>query len=73
MNYFISGLNHDLKSHVILNRPQSFEEAESLARLKESANQSKTTPRMPPNSQVNGLVNRNNSSEGAYSTSQGQQ
>ncbi len=56
-----------------MNRPQSFEEAESLARLKESVNESKTTPRMQPNPQVHGLVNRNNSTEGAYSTSQDQQ
>ena len=46
MNHSISGLNHDLKSHVILNRPQSFKEAESFARLKESVKQCKTTPRM---------------------------
>ena len=36
MNCFISGLNDELKSHVILNRPTTFDEAESLARLKDA-------------------------------------
>lgn len=40
MNSFISGLNDELKSHVILNRPKTFEEAESLARLKDAVNKS---------------------------------
>lgn len=71
MNHFISGLNHDLKSHVILNRPQSFEEAESLARLKESVNQSKTTSsRMHLPSE---RTNRDNPTAGSYSASQDQQ
>ena len=40
MNCFISGLNDDLKSHVILNRPTTFEEAESLTRLKDAVSKS---------------------------------
>ena len=72
MNHFISGLNHDLtcyfESRVILNRLKSFEEAELLARLKESVNPSKI--RMQPNSPGHGLVNRNDPATGAYGTSQ---
>ena len=34
------GLNDELKSHVILNRPTTFDEAESLARLKDAVNKS---------------------------------
>ena len=40
MNCFISGLNDELKSHVILNRPATFDEAESLARLKDAVSKS---------------------------------
>ena len=40
MNCFISGLNDELKSHVILNRPTTFDEAESLARLKDALSKS---------------------------------
>ena len=40
MNCFISGLNDELKSHVILNRPTTFDEGESLARLKDAVSKS---------------------------------
>ena len=71
MNNFISGLNHDLKSHAIINRPQSFEGAESLAHLKESVNQSKTTSsRMHLPSE---RTNRDNLTAGSCSASQDQQ
>ena len=40
MNCFISGLHDELKSHVILNRPTTFDEAESLARLKDAVSKS---------------------------------
>ena len=71
MNNFISGLNHDLKSHVILNRPQSFKKAESLASLKESVNQSETTSsRMHLPSE---RTNRDNPTVGSYSANQDQQ
>lgn len=36
MNIFINGLSHELKTHVILNQPTSFAEAENLARLKDA-------------------------------------
>ncbi len=36
MNIFINGLVEDIKSHVILNQPKSFSEAENLARLRDS-------------------------------------
>ena len=36
MNIFINGLNPELKSHVVLNQPTSFTEAEKLARLREA-------------------------------------
>ena len=34
MNVFINGLNNEIKTHVILNQPKSFAEAENLARLR---------------------------------------
>ena len=40
MNWLISGLNNELKSHIILNRPETFEDAESLASLKDVVNRS---------------------------------
>ena len=42
MNIFIKGLSDDLKTHVILNQPKTFAEAENLARLKDSVG--KTLP-----------------------------
>ena len=42
MNIFINGLSDDLKTHVILNQPKTFAEAENLARLKDSVG--KTLP-----------------------------
>ena len=36
MNVFINGLRDDVKNHVILNQPNSFAEAENLARLREA-------------------------------------
>ena len=36
MNIFINGLNPELKSHVVLNQPTSFADAEKLARLREA-------------------------------------
>ena len=36
LNIFINGLQNDLKSHVILNQPKTFAEAENLARLRDS-------------------------------------
>ena len=38
MNIFINGLKGDLKSHVILNQPKSFAEADNLARLRNAVN-----------------------------------
>ena len=36
LNVFINGLRDDIKTHVILNQPDSFAEAENLARLREA-------------------------------------
>ena len=38
MRYFIEGLQGDLQAYVFLNRPKNFEEAESLARMKDIVN-----------------------------------
>ncbi len=40
MNIFINGLSSELKSHVVLNQPQTFSEAENLARLREAVSKS---------------------------------
>eukprot|EP00794_Sanderia_malayensis_P016316 gene16316-biopygen11996 len=44
MNIFISGLSQELKNHVVLNQPETFAEAENLARLMEAVSQSKKSP-----------------------------
>ena len=36
LNVFINGLRDDIKTHVILNQPDSFAEAENLARVREA-------------------------------------
>ena len=36
LHIFIQGLRSDIKSHVVLQQPESFEEAENLAKLKEA-------------------------------------
>ena len=36
MHYFVQGLREDLKRAVIMHKPKTFEEAESIARLKVS-------------------------------------
>ncbi|XP_028417213.1 uncharacterized protein LOC114541496 [Dendronephthya gigantea] len=69
MNCFISGLNDELKSHVILNRPTTFEEAESLARLKDTVSRStkcgKAELPAPNNviNQIHDLLNEKKASE----------
>ena len=40
MNVFINGLNNEIKTHVILNQPKSFAEAENLARLRNAVGNS---------------------------------
>ena len=40
MNIFINGLSEDLKTHVVLNQPKTFAEAENLARLRDSVTKS---------------------------------
>ena len=40
MNIFINGLSEDLKTHVVLNQPKAFAEAENLARLRDSVTKS---------------------------------
>ena len=44
MNIFINGLSSEIKNYVILNQPDSFEKAESLARLRDAV--IKNTPDM---------------------------
>ena len=54
MNIFINGLNGELKSHVILNQPKSFLEAENLARLRDAVSKSSgvdSLPTVSPNPQ----------------------
>ncbi len=40
MNIFISGLSDEIKNHVILNQPETFAEAENLARLRDAVSKS---------------------------------
>ena len=47
MNIFINGLNSELKSHVILNQPKSFSEAENLARLRDAVSKSSGVNSLP--------------------------
>ena len=50
MNVFVNGLNHVIKTHVILNQPKTFAEAENLARLRDSVSKTSVhdTPHMSP-------------------------
>ena len=47
MNIFINELNSDLKSHVILNQPKSFSEAENFARLRDAVSKSSRVNTLP--------------------------
>ena len=50
MNIFVNGLNHVIKTHVILNQPKTFAEAENLARLRDSVSKTSAcdTPQTSP-------------------------
>ena len=50
MNIFVNGLNHVIKTHVILNQPKTFAEAENLAHLRDSVSKTSAydTPQMSP-------------------------
>ena len=57
-NCFISDLNNELKPHVILNRPETFEDAESLARLKDAVNRSTNAVKLGSKNSNNKLINQ---------------
>ena len=50
MNIFVNGLNHAIKTHVILNQPKTYAEAVNLARLRDSVSKTSAcdTPQMSP-------------------------
>ena len=50
MNSFVNGLNNAIKTHVLLNQPKAFAEAENLARLRDSVSKTSahTFPLAPP-------------------------
>ena len=50
MNIFVNGLNDAIKTHVLLNQPKTFAEAENLARLRDSVSKTSahTFPLAPP-------------------------
>ena len=50
MNIFVNGLNDAIKTHVLLNQPKTFAEAEHLARLRDSVSKTSahTFPLAPP-------------------------
>ena len=49
MNIFVNGLNESTKTHVILNQPKTFADAENLARLRDSVSKTSAPsfPQMP--------------------------